>query len=355
VTLADELDEFFSDEKEVLVVDPLRFKARLGIGEKAYGSLRTREHLRTFVEALAVGGVASGAASSSVVAGAFFANTGFVATALSSIGLGAAAVTPIGWVIASGVVCGGAYATASKLLERNKETGLVVVPKYINTPLDVLAAGLVDLMLPVSVKIANADGAMCDKERESIRNYFVDEWGYNEGFVARKIAHYEREIDKISYEPIARSFKKYCDESKDCDRQAIVSDFLTHLEDVVYADGQFDHQETLELELLRNLLNGNIGFSDDPDWYRHAKSAIEKGAGLSAATGRRMVDESRRALEEVRRVTPGIMESAKSHATKGAELGRVYGAKAGEEIASKAKWFCEKVISDIKKLKDNAP
>jgi uncharacterized tellurite resistance protein B-like protein len=355
MTLADELDEFFSDEKEVLVVDPLRFKARLGIGEKAYGSLRTRENLRTFVETLAVGGVASGAASSSVVAGAFFANTGFVATALSSIGLGAAAVTPIGWVIASGVVFGGAYAAASKLLERNKDTGLVVVPKYINTPLDVLAVGLVELMLPVSVKIANADGAMCDKERDSIRNYFVDEWGYNEGFIARKIADYERGIDEISYEPIATSFKKYCDESKDCDRQTIVSDFLAHLEDVVYADGVFDDQEAAELELLRKLLNGNIDFCDDPDWYRHAKSAIEKGADLSAATGRRMVDESKRAFEEVLRVTPGIMESAKSHAANGAELGRVYSAKAGKEIASKTKWFCDRVIADMKKIKDNAP
>ena len=355
MTLADELDEFFSDEKEVLVVDPLRFKAQLGIGEKAYGSLRTRENLRTFVEALAVGGVASGAASSSVVAGTFFANTGFVATALSSIGLGAAAVTPIGWVIASGIVFGGAYAAASKLLERNKTTGLVVVPKYINTPLDVLAAGLVELMLPVSVKIAIADGAMCDRERDSITAYFVDKWGYNEWFIARKIADYERGSGEISYEPIAKSFKKYCDESKDCDRRTIVSDFLSHLEDVVYADGVLNDQETAELEFLRNLLKDSIDFGDDPDWYGHAKKTIEKGAGLSAATGRRMIDESRRAFEEVRRVTPGIMESAKLHAAKGAEMGRAYSSKAGKEIADKTKWLCEKVTLDIKKMKDNTP
>jgi len=353
VTLADELDQFFSDEKEVLVVDPLRFKNRLGIGEKAYGSLRTRENLRTFVEALAVGGVASGAASSSVVAGAFFANTGLVATALSSIGLGAAAVTPIGWVIASGVLFGGAYAAASRLLERSKETGLVVVPKYINTPLDVLAVALVELMLPVSVRIANADGSICTRERESIRSFFVVEWGYNEGFISRKMADYETRIDEIAYEPLVASLNKYCDESRDCERRSIVSDFLSHLEDVVYADGIVDYQEGVELELLRNLLNGNIDYRNDSDWYRHTKSAIEKSIDLSASTGRKIVDESKRAFGEVQQVAPELIESARLHASKGADLGLAYGAKAGNIIAAKTQLFCEKVILDMKRVRKN--
>lgn len=350
MTLSDELDQFFSDEKEVLVVDPLRFKNRLGIGEQAYGSLRARENLRTFVEALAVGGVASGAAGSSVIAGAFFANTGLVATALSSIGLGAAAVTPIGWVVASGVLFGGAYAAASRLLERNKETGLVVVPKYINTPLDVLAVGLVELMLPVSLKVANADGSICAREREAIRRFFVVEWGYNEVFILRKMADYETRIDEIAYEPIVASLKQYCDESKDCDRRSIASDFLSHLEDVVYADGIVDPQEGAELDLLRNLLNGNIDDRDDPDWYRHTKSAIEKSIGLSASTGRKILDESKRAFGEVQQVTPGLIESARLHASKGTDLGLAYGAKTGSKIAAKTRWFCEKVILDMKKI-----
>ena len=40
MSLADELDDFFEESDEVLVQEPLKFKAMLGIGERAYGLLR---------------------------------------------------------------------------------------------------------------------------------------------------------------------------------------------------------------------------------------------------------------------------------------------------------------------------
>ena len=55
VSLANDLDELFADGEETIVEVPLRFKARLGIGERAYGLLRLREQMTTFTEAIVSG------------------------------------------------------------------------------------------------------------------------------------------------------------------------------------------------------------------------------------------------------------------------------------------------------------
>lgn len=87
MSLAEDLDEFFADSDEVIVQEPLKFKAQLGIGEKAYGLLRAREKMGTFSQAIGIGAGASTIAGSSVVASTFFASSGFMASALSTIGL----------------------------------------------------------------------------------------------------------------------------------------------------------------------------------------------------------------------------------------------------------------------------
>ena len=77
-----------------IIVEPLKFKLKLAIGEDAYTSLRVKNAV---VQAWDVAGVAATAAvvaKSSVVASTFFAPTGW----LAAIGIGTA-VTPIGWVV----------------------------------------------------------------------------------------------------------------------------------------------------------------------------------------------------------------------------------------------------------------
>ena len=71
MSLESDLEELFADENELIVNEPLKFKAKLGIGEKAYKLLRAREKVRTFSEALGVGGTAAYVAGSTLVAGTF--------------------------------------------------------------------------------------------------------------------------------------------------------------------------------------------------------------------------------------------------------------------------------------------
>jgi len=250
MSLADDLDDFFANPDEFLVTEPLKFKAKLGIGERAYTSLRARENMSTFSEALGVGTAAASVAGSTTVAGTFFASTGF----LSTIGLGAAAATPIGWVIAAGVISGGAYMGVSRLLEKRKDNGLIVVPKYINTPLDVIAVALIEIMLPVSLKIAKADGIIQDSELKTIHAHFSDEWGYSSGFVNRLIEEYRDQTDAVSYSKLAKSLRTYCAENKDCEQKTIVTAFIEHLREIIEADGEIHPQEKEQLDYLTGLL-----------------------------------------------------------------------------------------------------
>ncbi len=58
MSLVADLDSFFESEEECIVQEPLLFKSKLGIGDKAYALVRQRENLTTFSEAIGVGGTA---------------------------------------------------------------------------------------------------------------------------------------------------------------------------------------------------------------------------------------------------------------------------------------------------------
>ena len=257
MSLADDLDDLFADSDESVVTEPIKFKAKLGIGDKAYVLLRAREHMTTFSEALGVGTVASSVAASSMVATTFFPSSGMVASALSVVGI-STSVTPIGWIVAAGVASGAAYVGASRFFERSKDKHLIVVPKYINTPLDILAVALIEMMLPVSLKLAKADGLISDKERDAIVGFFQGQWGYSGTFVRRLLAEYEAQLESVSYSKLAQSLSAYCSDSKDCDQKTIIEDFISHLNEVIEADGVISENELNEMSYLRNLFMKDV-------------------------------------------------------------------------------------------------
>ena len=359
MSLADELDDFFADAEEAMVREPLKFKAMLGIGERAYGLLRTRENMRTFSETIGIGATASTIAASSTVAGTFFASSGFMASTLSAIGLGATAVTPVGWVIAAGVITGGAYMGISHLFENSKDTGLIVVPKYINTPLDVIAAALIELMLPVSLKMAHTGGGMTQAERNSIEAYFSDSWGYSSGFVSRLVEEYQNQLDDVSYERLAESLGAYCADSKDCDREVIMSGFVSHLHEVIEADGVIHPEEQEQLDYLTGLLiseakktGAGAVVTDAPS---NAASGISSGTDYVIATGSQALKKAKKLLREATESEKAkvvfadasqLAEKSGDIVSSGLEEGKKLASEAGEFAASKAKSLWKRFGSD---------
>ena len=160
--------EWFQDI-ETVVSEPRFFKAKLAIGEDAYTSLRLKKSVVEAWTTLGTAGTAVGVAQSSMVASALFAPTGW----LAAIGIGTA-VTPIGWVIAAGVITGGTWLGVTRYLKSTSISRVTVIPDFINTPMDVLALGLFDLMAPLALKIADIDGEIHKNERAIIESYFTN-------------------------------------------------------------------------------------------------------------------------------------------------------------------------------------
>lgn len=243
------------DEPEEVIAHALVFKGRLGIGEEAYKFLKLSKNLSTFIHPLLAGGAVSGAAASSAVAGALFPATGF-GSALAAIGIGAGAVTPIGWVVGAGLAAGGAYFGVRKLLGSTKDKMVDVIPKYINTPLDVIGVELLHRMLPLGLKIASADGQIIDSEMEAIADHYEKDWGYSRNFVIKSMEEIKKDVENVSYEELAKSLSDYCDKNSDCDRGTIADFLLDHLEEILEIEDEGDSaRKAREFESLKEILS----------------------------------------------------------------------------------------------------
>ncbi len=223
---------------ETIIAEPLNFKAKLAIGEEAYASLKVKNAVIQVWDVAGVATTAAVVAKSSVVASTFFAPTGL----LAAIGLGTA-VTPVGWVIAAGVVTGGAWLGITRYLEKNVASKVTVVPNFINTPLDVLALGLFDLLTPLALKVADANSGIGDSKRKLIHGYFVREWGYDPSFVGEGLRYVESSLDDLSIQNLAQTIADFTNQNPDCNFSMMSQEILSFLRNTVTVDGKLSHQD----------------------------------------------------------------------------------------------------------------
>lgn len=223
---------------ETVVRDPLRFKLKLDIGDQAYSSLRLKKYLLDSVDA--ANGAATGFifAKSSLVASTFFAPSGF----LGALGIGTA-VTPVGWAIGAGVAGAGLSLIIGKRFVRGSSDRVKQIPDYINTPMDVLATGLFDMIATLGVKLAEIDGEFVQQERDFITRYFVDEWGYDPLFVQQGLKLIEEQSDQHSMEEITEQLARFKKANPDCNYRSMSREIITFLNGIAEADGYLDKRE----------------------------------------------------------------------------------------------------------------
>jgi hypothetical protein len=262
------------DGIEEVVSDPLRFKAKLMIGENAYLSLRAINRGRELWDVMGTAGTGAAVASSSLVASTFFAPTGL----LGLLGIGAA-VTPIGWVAFAALTSGGACYGLYRLLGNAKGSRVIEIPKFLNTPLDTLGLGMFDLMAPVALRLAAVDGQVDLQEREFLTAHLVNEWGLNREFVMQGIRAIEPEVMYGSIEAMAKELADFLHASPDCNHLAIADELSQFLRQMLEASGELTAQEEVALALVMTTL----ATAPEGDW---SKTWLKASSHAGDAAGR---------------------------------------------------------------------
>lgn len=254
--MQDQDPQIWFEDIETIVAEPLNFKAKLAIGEEAYTSLKVKNAVIQVWDVAGVATTAAVVAKSSVVASTFFAPTGL----LAAIGIGTA-VTPIGWVIAAGVVTGGTWLGITRHLKKVSASKVTVVPNFINTPLDVLALGLFDLLAPLALKIANAEGRIEDGKRQLIHHYFVKEWGYDTDFVDEGFRYIESNLSELSIKQLAQTIADFTNQNPDCNFKQMAQEILGFLRNIVAAEGKVNQADEKAIQNIDSIFKAANKFS----------------------------------------------------------------------------------------------
>ena len=243
---------------EQVVSDGNKFKIRLGIGEDAYQTLKLAKGLQTIWDVKGAAGAGAAAAASPMVATTFFGGGGGL---LSSLGIGAAAATPVGWVIAAAVASGGAYYGVMSLAGRYTSNRVETIPKFINSPIDLLGATLFDMIGGLGLKVAILSNDIEDAEREALVDYFVEVWGLDEEYIRNSIPIIEEQVREHNLKDMVKTLAEFQIDNPDCNPSAMKKDILELLTEIALADGEIDEREEIALELVERELNANLSLT----------------------------------------------------------------------------------------------
>lgn len=224
----------------VVVRDQEKFIKMLGIGEDAYATLLIGRTIGTVVNVSTAAAAGAAAVSSGTVATTFFASTSWLAV----VGLAPVAMTPIGWVLGAAVLTGGAYYGAMRAFGAYRDVLVDKVPVFINSPIDILGAAMVDMLGAMALRVAAADGAICDAERAHVRAYLVDKWGIEEAYATAALGVTEENLGEATLEEQVAAFARFVNGNPDCKLDVLETRVRELLKGLVEADGEIAPEET---------------------------------------------------------------------------------------------------------------
>lgn len=272
------------EDVEQVVAEPLRFKAKLAIGEEAYTSLRVVNRVRELWDVLGAAGTGAAVAKSSMIATSFFAPSGL----LGALGIGTAA-TPIGWVAFAALASGGACYGLYRYLGNSKGSRVIEIPRFLNTPLDALGLALFDLIAPLALRLAWVDGRIDPEERAFLTTHLVEDWGLDRHFVAQALQVIEPGLHELTVEAMAKELAGFLHANPDCRHQVIATDLSGFLRELLASAGALTPAEEQALAQVSGLLhavpNGNVA-----NWWAEAKASITPVGSRLAGSAFRTAD-----------------------------------------------------------------
>ena len=303
---------------EQVVLDPLRFKAQLKIGENAYASLRTVNKTRELWDVLSGSFAGAALAKSGLVASTFFAPSGL----LGALGIGTA-VTPIGWIAFAALASGGAVYGVYRLLEQTKGSRVIEIPKFLNTPLDMLGMALFDLIAPISLRLAHLDGHINQAEKDLVSQHFIQDWGLDPAYVKRGMDLVAQSSQSADIDALARELSAFIHSNPDCNPRAIAADLVKFFQDIAEVDPHFSEDKNAALARVKELLSAPQDSLVAKAWL----ALREQAQGLQSKLPTSVVDSAER--------TKGSLPKAERSIEARGQVAAAY-SKASDSLAKAA-------------------
>ncbi|MCV2422044.1 TerB family tellurite resistance protein [Paucibacter sp. DJ2R-2] len=338
--VAHDLTRFSGVER--VVAEPLRFKAKLAIGEDAYASLRMVNRAREVWDVLGAAGAGAAIAKSSLVASTFFAPSGL----MGAMGIGAAA-TPVGWVAFAALASGGACYGIYRWLGHSKGSRVIEIPKFLNTPLDTLGLALFDLIAPLSLSLAMVDGEIEAAERAFLRQHLVDEWGLDPRFIDAAIGAVESELAEAPLEVLAKDLSDLLHANPDCNQKVMVEELIAFLAQMLEAAGPLSNEESLALARVSQTLRAAPASELAASWATAKTKAGEAAEQVKRATleAADWTAERLPTAEQLREAAEQSTQRLKVGASKAGQTAEQLGLAAAEAAAQATAWASERLPS----------
>lgn len=130
--------------------------------------------------------------------------------------------------------------------------------------MDILGLSLFDLMAPLAMKVADVDGHIANEEKACIADYFIDQWGYDSGFVNAGLLYIEERLSDYSISQVATSLAEYKKQNPDCNYDEMTKELSEFLMEIAESNGIIDEREEMAIEKVRQIFS-EIGKSSIPD------------------------------------------------------------------------------------------
>lgn len=268
-----------------VIANPEKFKIKLGIGSDAYTSLKAGNSVAKLWNVGGAVGTGASVAASNTVASAFFG------TFWTGVGV-TTAVTPVGWLIGAALVSGGACYGVARLYRSYSDSRVEEVPKFLNTGLDVLGSSIFDLMGSLALKVAAIDGTIDAEEISAIKEYFCEDWGYDQRYVDQAVKLLWGNIDRTRLADMAASLALFAKNNSDCNFKAMQAEVTKLLIEIAQSDGHLDEREEMAIQLINNSLteHGSILVSAGSVISGSAKSFGKLAGGAASSVQSTLTD-----------------------------------------------------------------
>ena len=128
-------------------------------------------------------------------------------------------------------------------------------PKLIEPSTDInkkLGLIILDIILPLALKVARADGEHKQIESNRISNYFHKTWGYNNQLIKFGNAFWGEVLDNYKTEELVFTSAKFVKENNNIDYDLFTKELVGFLYKLSSADGSISEHEKFMIEAIDN-------------------------------------------------------------------------------------------------------